>query len=103
MNYQLVLQFRGEALQRFFEIGDFENSLQATPGLPEMFDGIDQSAHVANLFFYTDNPAETFQTVRSLLDKKDEQPGFAAAYRTIAEDNFRILWPKDVPTAFALR
>jgi hypothetical protein len=30
-------------------------------------------------------------------------PGFAAAYRTVAEETFRILWPAGSTSVFKLR
>lgn len=103
MNYQLVLQFRGEALERFPGIGNLEASLQKELDLLEMFDGIDHGEHGANLFFYTERPNETLERIRSVLGLEKVTPGFVAACRTVAQENFRILWPVDSPLVFKLR
>jgi hypothetical protein len=103
MNYQLVLQFRGAALEKLHELGDYEGMLKKTLDVSEMFDGLDQGAHGANLFFYTDSPEETLEQVRPLLGQNEALPGFVAAYRTVAGDCFRILWPKGDPFVFKLR
>jgi hypothetical protein len=101
MNYQLVLQFRGEALEKFLNLGDMEGPLQKALEPMEMFDGLDAGAHGTNLFFYTDHPARTLEKIRSLLGP--EMPGFIAAYRTVSGENFRILWPTDSTQVFKLR
>jgi hypothetical protein len=103
VNYQLVLQFRGEALKGFLRLGDFEAPLQKEPDLWKMFDGIDHGDHGANLFFYTDRPAETLGRIRPLLGMEKMASGFVAAYRTVAQETFRILWPIDSAVTFKLR
>jgi hypothetical protein len=103
VNYQLVLQFRGEALERFLGLGDFEAPLRKEPDLWKIFDGIDHGGHGANLFFYTDHPADTLERIRPVLGLEKLAPGFIAAYRMVAQDTFRILWPVDSPMTFTLR
>jgi len=103
MNYQLVLQFRGEALEKFRGVGDFEAPLQKEPDLWKMFDGIDHGGHGANLFFYTARPAETLERIRPVLGLEKMVPGFVAAYRMVAQETFRILWPVDSQAIFKLR
>jgi hypothetical protein len=94
MNYQLVLQFRGESLQDFPGAGNFETLLEKALGTTELFDGLDHGAHGANLFIYTDDPAATLRRIRPLLGQAQNLPGFAAAYRTVSSENFRVLWPE---------
>lgn len=104
MNYQLVLQFRGESLQGFLATGDFEGPLGRALETSEMFDGLDHGAHGANLFVYTDDPVATLRRIRPLLGQSEDLPGFAAAYRTVSAENFRVLWPEGASAAaFKLR
>jgi len=104
MNYQLVLQFRGESLQGFLAIGDFEGPLEKALDTSEMFDGLDHGAHGANLFVYTDDPAATLRRIRPLLGQSEDLPGFVAAYRTVSTEAFRVLWPEGTAAAvFKLR
>jgi hypothetical protein len=58
----------------------------------EMFDGLDAGAHGANLF---STPATRQNPGENLLLAGPEMPDFIAAYRTVAGENFRILWPTD--------
>jgi hypothetical protein len=103
MNYQLVLQFRGEALRKFLSLPDFEHPIQGALDSSETFDGLDSGAHGANLFFYTDHPAETLERIRPLLGLDEKLSGFVAAYRTIAAEGSRVLWPEESPPVFNLR
>jgi hypothetical protein len=104
MNYQLVLQFRGESLQGFLAVGNFEGPLEKALVASELFDGLDHGAHGANFFIYTDDPAATLQRIRPLLGQAQDLPGFAAAYRTVSADDFRVLWPEGASAAaFKLR
>lgn len=103
MNYQLVLQFREAALQKFLRLGDLEASLQVTLRPLEMLDGLDQGEHGTNLFIYTNHPAETLARVRPLLGQSDESVGFRAAYRQVASETFHVLSPTDSAPAFTLR
>ncbi|MGH8046948.1 MAG: hypothetical protein ACREKL_06855 [Chthoniobacterales bacterium] len=103
MDYQLVLQFRGEALQKFRDLGDMADPVEDALGSGESFDGLDLGAHGANLFIYTDNPTSTFERIRPLLKQAGAWIGFIAAYRIVTEERFRILWPSEPVPAFTLR
>ncbi|MDD5201441.1 MAG: hypothetical protein PHC88_16745 [Terrimicrobiaceae bacterium] len=103
MDYQLVLQFHGDSLQNFSRLQNLESRLTGMFGDSEMFDGLDVGNHGANLFVYTDSPKRTFESIRPLLHEAESASGFTAAYRTVAEERFRILWPADASQDFNLR
>jgi hypothetical protein len=103
MNYQLVLQFRGDSLENFSRLETLETRLIETLGDSISFDGNDVGLHGANLFFYTNDPASAFDRMRPLLDNTESAAGFTAAYRTVAENSFHILWPVDSAAGFNLR
>lgn len=103
MNYQLVLQFRGDSLENFARFENLENRLTETLGESGSFDGNDVGLHGANLFFYTADPTAAFDLMRPLLNQTESASGFTAAYRTVAEEEFHILWPMDRAGRFSLR
>jgi hypothetical protein len=103
MNYQLILQFRGESLQNFAPLTDLEDQVEDILEKTESLDGLDAGGHGANLFVYTDNPKRTFQRIQPLLNAADLAAGFTAAYRTVADEKFRIIWPLDATAIFSLR
>jgi len=103
MAYQLVLQFHGASLENFARLGNPEDAVTDLLGPGESFDGLDVGKHGANVFVYTDEPEATFQRIRPTLRDAESVEGFTVAYRQVAAEVFRVLWPRDSAQAFHLR
>jgi hypothetical protein len=103
MDYQLILQFRGDSARQLAELKSLEDDLTETLGSSEAFDGIDASERGTNLFFYTDDPKRTLEHIRPFLKGTESAAGFSAAYRTVSREQFRNLWPPDSTLPFSLR
>lgn len=102
MQYQLVLQFRGDALGKFHAVPDVAGGLAKALGGSVLLDGEDVGDHGANLFLYTEDPADTFYRAVEIFGSPQQCKGFAAAYRQVASNEFKSLWPTDA-TGFRMR
>lgn len=102
MLQQLVLQFRGESLSKSLQLDALEEQIRAVLRGAESFDGIDSRPASVNIFLYTESPADTFQRVRPIFEKAERELGFTAAYRSVADNRFQVLWPENAPD-FELR
>jgi hypothetical protein len=103
MQFQLILQFRGAARQKFDQLRDPAALLAETLGDTAQLDGEDVGPHGANVFLFTDTPADTLDRAMELFPDAKLTEGFAAAYRQISREDFRILWPADATAEFHLR
>lgn len=102
MLLQLVLQFRGESLSKYLALDALEARIRSILSGSESFDGIDVQERNVNIFLYTEHPADTFQRVRPIFEEAELEHGFTAAYRSVAENRFEVLWPEGSAN-FALR
>jgi hypothetical protein len=59
-------------------------------------DGYDIGSGEMNIFILTDEPEHSFESVKRVLQREPNWAEARAAYRDLEEDDFTILWPKDL-------
>jgi hypothetical protein len=95
MDYQLVLQFpagSGEEVDRLAALeDDFIEVLEDSADV----EGHEQDSEVMNFCIATDDPENTFERLRPLLNDKGLVAVVVAAFRHVDEDDYSILWPED--------
>lgn len=95
MDYQLVLQLpvgTEEEADRFLTLeDDFIEVLEDSADV----EGHELDAGVMNFFVGTDDPEETFERLRPLLEDKHLIAAVTVAYRHVDEDDHIVFWPED--------
>lgn len=90
MEYQLVIRFSSENIDRLHEAED--KLAHGMAALAEV-DGHDIGAGEMNIFLFTAGPVEALKRIREILG--DSLPsGWKAAYRPVEEENYIVLWPE---------
>ena len=96
MKYQLVIQFPEELYGDLDWIADLENRLDESIVDAEV-DGHDIGSGEVNIFIHANNPVNTFQTVKNILEEDDVVlENIKSAYREIGENNYIPLWPENL-------
>ena len=93
MQYQLVLQFKGDLLADYDAMLALEDDLIQALGDTADVDGHDIGGGETNIFIVTSEPENAFQLARQVLARSDLLGAVAAAYRPVAGDKFTMLWP----------
>lgn len=93
MQYQLVLQFRGEALANFDRIVSLENELIALLGKLADVDGHDIGTNEANVFLLTDDPQAAFAAIEPVLAQSRLLNETVAAFRPLKGATYTVVWP----------
>jgi hypothetical protein len=101
LRYQLVIQFKTKDLQeaKLFELED-ELGV-ALAGKAEV-DGNDVGMGSFNIFILTEEPRDTFELARPVLEQAGVMTRAAAAFSAIGEDNYVRLWPPEEAGGFEL-
>ena len=94
MNYQLVLQFPVSSEHEFESIISLETTLIAHLANLAKVDGHDAGSGEMNIFILTDNPEETFENIKDLVQKHKSPSCTAAAFRKLDEDEDTVMWPR---------
>ena len=102
MDYQLVLQFRGDSLQDFDAMVALEDELIAELGDSADVDGHDVGSGETNIFIFTSDPARTFQQARPALERRQSLQAVTAAYRRVGGEQFTVIWPEDSRQEFVV-
>ncbi|KAF1003077.1 MAG: hypothetical protein GAK28_04945 [Luteibacter sp.] len=92
--YQLVLQWRGEAQPPFDDLIDLEETLIAGLNGVGDVDGHDMGQDESNIFVVTDTPEHCFQRCLLLLRSAHYEQGLAAAYRANDSETYIAIWPE---------
>jgi len=96
MKYQLVLQWPASSVDDYDSIISIEDSLiEELPSNSEV-DGHDAGAGQMNIFIRTDEPTETFEDVKNILEGDDAWTDIRIAYRDLERNEYVVLWPKDL-------
>lgn len=96
MKYQLVIQFPETLCGDLDWIADLEDHLDALIVDAEV-DGHDIGSGEVNIFIHTNNPINTLQVAKNILE--DDGVGLEnvkAAYREIGEDHYTSLWSENL-------
>lgn len=97
MEYLLVLQWSSDSsTQDYDQLIEIEELLMEKLSDNEEVDGHDIGSGEMNIFIYTDDPAESFQRVKTILENHKMWPPIRIAYRELTSDAFTILWPQNL-------
>jgi len=102
MNYQLVLQFRGDTLEDFDELIAFENELIEELGDSADVDGHDMGSGERNIFIFTSDPKRTFSQAKPVLERAQILQSVTAAYRPVEGEAYTIIWPEGSKIEFTV-
>jgi hypothetical protein len=94
MEYQLVLQFRGDSLEHYVAMVALEDALiEALHDFAEV-DGHDVGSGEVNIFIFTNEPMKTFQQARLVLEQRGRLNLVSAAYRLADGEDYTVIWPE---------
>ena len=94
MKYQLVVQFSEEIYGDLNWIADLVKRLDESIVAAEV-DGHDMGSGEVNIFIHTNNPVNTFQITKNILEETGvELKNIKAAYRVVSEEHYVPLWPE---------
>ncbi len=93
MNYQLVLQFKGDSIEDYDSMVAIEDELiQELADVGEV-DGHDAGSGGTNIFIITSAPVQAFERSKVVLERSGLLGAVAAAYRPVAGNTYTVLWP----------
>lgn len=96
MKYQLVIQFPEELYGDLEWIAEFEDRLDESIADAEV-DGHDIGSGEENIFIHTNNPDNTFQVSKNILEEESVDLGnIKIAYREISGNHYIPLWPENL-------
>ena len=100
--YQLVLQFPGEGEEESEFILGIEESLAGVlEDSHHELDGHDFDDGTMNIFIDTNDPAEAFALVKTVI-KISDHPMLKVAFRSFEEKEFHLIWPENSNDKFEL-
>ncbi len=102
MDYQLVLQFRGDSLADYDAMVALENELIAQLGDTADVDGHDVGSGEVNIFIITTDPARTFRQSRAVLERNRRLGAVTAAYRPVDGEEYTVIWPEGSAKEFSV-
>ena len=102
MDYQLVLQFRGDSLDDFDAMVALEDELTEELGDSADVDGHDVGSGETNIFIFTSDPAATFERARPVLERAKQFKAVTAAYREVNGERYTVIWPEGSRQKFAV-
>lgn len=100
MQYQLILQFRGDSIDAYDAMIALEDDLVTALGDSADVDGHDVGSNETNIFIITSNPADAFAIVRPVLQRAGHLNTLTAAYREIDGERYVKIWPDQSPGPF---
>jgi hypothetical protein len=102
MDYQLVLQFKGNAILDFDSLVTLEDNLQRIVEPTAEVDGHDIGSGEVNIFVLTADPVATFQQAKSLLSDASLLHKVGVAYRELRSDKHIVVWPESSTEGFKI-
>lgn len=100
--YQLVLQLSGTSQQDFDVLLSLEESVvEILRNTPHEVDGHDFGSGTMNIFIDTNDPEAAFLLAKQAINPAD-YPLLKAAFRSFAEDDYRLIWPENSNEEFNL-
>lgn len=102
MDYQLVLQFRGDDCLDFDAMVSLEDEIQQIAEPIDEVDGHDVGSGEMNIFILTADPVAMFERAKPLLSAASLLDKVSVAYRELRSDDFRVLWPTSSTGAFVV-
>ena len=102
MDYQLVLQFKGDDLLDFDALVSLEDKLQELIDPVGDVDGHDMGSGEANIFVLTADPVATFERAKPLLSEASLLDKVCVACREVHSEVFTVIWPESSTEAFVV-
>jgi hypothetical protein len=102
MDYQLVLQLRGDDCLDFDAVVSLEDEIQQIVEPRAEVDGHDLGSGEMNIFILTGDPVATFERAKPLLFRASLLDKVSVAYRELRSDEFTLLWPTSSTGAFGV-
>lgn len=102
MQYQLALQFRGDALADYEAMVALERMLSVLLGTSATVAGHDMGASETHIFIHTTDAPSTFLRCKPLLTSQRALEGLTAAYRAFDDNDYKVLWPAQYQGEFAV-
>lgn len=102
MDYQLVLQFRGNSLSDFDAMVALEDELTEELGDSTDVDGHDFGSGTGNIFILTPEPTATFQRIRPLLERREQLQAVTVACREVEGEHCTVIWPESSGADFTM-
>jgi hypothetical protein len=99
---QLVLQFRGTAVEDVDEVREIEDALFEMLDEGEELAGHDVLAGARNIYILTAAPEATFRRLEPFFARAGLLDAVAAAFRPSASDSFTHVWPAGRGEPFSL-
>ncbi|SPE56390.1 conserved hypothetical protein [Verrucomicrobia bacterium] len=93
MDYQLVLQFRGDSLADYDAMVALEDELRLELGDTAHVDGHDVGSGETNIFIITADPVRTFRQSKVVLERERCLGAVTAAYRRVDGEDYFAIWP----------
>lgn len=100
-SYELVLQFRGRAVEDTHEVMEVEEALAEMLTEGEDLDGHDIAPSAREIRIATDDAEATFARIRPFLARAQLLDDTIAAARALPGERYWVLWPDDHRLAFA--
>lgn len=96
MKYEMILQWPVASIEDYDRVIEIEELLiDNLQGNCEV-DGHDGGSGEMNIFIFTNEPAETFNEIRTLLENHCAWDKIRVAYRAVKETRHIVLWPSDL-------
>lgn len=102
MDYQLVLQFKGNDLLDFDTLVSLEDNLLELIKPIGDVDGHDMGSGETNIFVLTADPVATFERAKPLLSLASLLDKVCVACREVHSDAFAVIWPEHSTEAFVV-
>jgi hypothetical protein len=102
MDYQLVLQFKGNTIPDFDSLVTLEDNLQRIVEPIAEVDGHDIGSGEINIFVLTADPVATFERAKPLLSDASLLHKVGSAYRDLYCDKYIVVWPESSTEAFTV-
>jgi hypothetical protein len=102
MDYQLILQFRGDSIEDYDATVALEEELIERLGDSADVDGHDCGSGETNIFIITMNPAATFRKITPVLKKAKRLDSCTVAYRKIDGEQYTVIWPEGSKKKFTV-
>jgi len=100
VEYQLVLQFRGDSLEDLDATAALEDELTQQLGDSAEVDGHDVGSGETNIFIITSDPLATFHRTRPVLERSQRLQTVTAAYRELEGEHYTVIWPEGLHPEF---
>lgn len=101
-SFELILQFRGRAVEDADEVVEIEDALFEMLGEGEELDGHDIGAGARNIRIVTDDAQATFGRLAPFLARASLIDAVIAAACPLRGAQYTVLWPHNHPGPFSL-